>query len=181
MNAPGYFPDQNPLPTMGMILGIDYGTKRVGVAVSDREQRYSSPLYNHQRQGLQGDARFFKKVVAEFRPVGFVVGLPLHMNGSESQKSSEARQFADWLSQITGLPHTFQDERLTSYQAESLLMTTDFTKKQRKERMDKLAAQILLQAWLDRHGKPSEFPTLPTADARGESVQDDPSTAGPAN
>ena len=108
------------------------------------------------------------------------MGLPLHMNGSESQKSSEARQFAQWLSQITGLPHTFQDERLTSYQAESLLMTTDFTKKQRKERMDKLAAQILLQAWLDRHGKPSEFPTLPAAEEGGGSVQDDSSTNGPA-
>lgn len=169
MSTPGYFPEHNPLPTLGMILGIDYGTKRVGVAVSDREQRYSSPLYNHQRQGIQGDERFFKKVVAEYRPVGFVVGLPLHMNGAESQKSGEARQFAEWLSRISGLPHTFQDERLTSYQAEGLLNTTEFTKKQRKERMDKLAAQILLQAWLDRHGKPSEFPKVPEHESTDES------------
>ena len=138
------------LPKNGMVLGFDYGTKRLGIAVSDRDQRFASPLYNHQRQGLQGDERFLRRVLMEYRPVGFVVGLPLHMNGDESQKSQEARGFATWLTGLFGLPCEFQDERLTSWQAESLLLAAEFTKKQRKERMDKLAAQILLQAWLDR-------------------------------
>jgi putative Holliday junction resolvase len=133
-----------------MLFGIDYGTKRVGVAVSDREQRFASPLHNHQRQGPQGDERFFRRLLAEYRPVGLVVGLPLHMNGEESEKSREAREFAAWLSAVLGLPHVFQDERLTSWQAESMLLSAEFSKKQRKERMDKLAAQILLQTWLER-------------------------------
>lgn len=137
------------LPRPGMLLGIDYGTKRVGVAVSDRDQRFASPLHNHQRQGLQGDERFFRRVQAEYRPVGLVVGLPLHMSGEESEKSREAREFAVWLTGILGIPHVFQDERLTSWQAESLLLAAELSKKQRKERMDKLAAQILLQTWLD--------------------------------
>lgn len=138
------------LPLSGMLLGFDYGTKRLGIAVSDRDQRYASPLHNHQRQGLLGDERFLRRVIAEYRPVGFIVGLPLHMSGEESPKSQEARSFAAWLTDKFGLPCEFQDERLTSWQAESLLLAAEMTKKQRKERMDKLAAQILLQAWLDR-------------------------------
>jgi putative Holliday junction resolvase len=86
----------------------------------------------------------------EYRPAGLIVGLPLHMNGDESQKSAEARQFADWLGEILQLPHTFQDERLTSWQAEKLLLTAEFSSRQRKQKIDKLAAQILLQTWLDK-------------------------------
>ncbi len=138
------------VPEKGVLLGIDYGTKRVGVAVSDRDQRFSSPLHNHQRNGTQVDERFFRKVVEEYRPVGLVVGLPIHLSGDESEKSREARKFATWLSSVTGLPHTFQDERFSSHQAQHILVAAELTKKQRKERMDKLAAQILLQTYLDR-------------------------------
>ncbi len=137
------------VPLSGVLLGIDYGTKRVGVAVSDRDQRFSSPLHNHERHGVQVDARFFRKVVEEYRPVGLVVGLPIHLSGDESEKSREARKFAEWLGTVTGLPYTFQDERFTSFQAEKLLLAAELSKKKRKERMDKLAAQILLQTFLD--------------------------------
>jgi putative holliday junction resolvase len=89
------------LPHAGVLLGIDYGTKRIGVAVSDRDQKFSSPLYNHQRQGTQGDTRFFRTLVEEYRPVGMVIGLPIHLSGDESEKSREARKFADWLSSVT--------------------------------------------------------------------------------
>lgn len=142
--------ESDALPYSGVLVGIDYGTKRVGVAVSDRNQRFSSPLYNHQRQGIQGDTRFFRRLVEEYRPVGLVVGLPIHLSGDESQKSREARTFAAWLSEITGLPHSFQDERFTSFQAEKYLAEAELTKKKRKQRMDKLAAQILLQTFLER-------------------------------
>lgn len=137
------------LPTEGVLLGIDYGTRRVGVAVSDMYQQYASPLFNHQRQGSQADERFFRKLLPEYRPVGLVVGLPIHLSGDESQKSGEARRFAAWLSSILSLPVAFQDERFSSFQAEQLLLQAEFTKKQRKARMDKLAAQILLQTFLD--------------------------------
>ncbi len=97
-----------PLPLCGVLVGIDYGTKRVGVSVSDRDQKFSSPLHNYQRQGEQPDARFFRKLVEEYRPIGFVVGLPLHLSGDESEKSKEARKYAAWLTQLTGLPHNFR-------------------------------------------------------------------------
>lgn len=137
------------VPLSGVLLGIDYGTRRVGVAVSDRDQRFSSPLHNHDRHGIQVDERFFRKVVEEYRPVGLVVGLPIHLSGDESEKSREARKFAEWLGTVTGLPYTFQDERFTSFQAQNLLLAAELSKKKRKERMDKLAAQILLQTFLD--------------------------------
>ena len=138
------------LPVFGVLLGIDYGTKRVGVAVSDRDQKFSSPLHNYQRQGIQADTRFFRNLVAEYRPAGMVIGLPIHLSGDESEKSREARKFAAWLSECTGLPHCFQDERFSSFQAEQLMSAADLTKKQRKDRIDKLAAQILLQTFLEK-------------------------------
>jgi putative Holliday junction resolvase len=138
------------VPITGVLFGIDYGTKRVGIAVSDRDQKFASPLLNHDRQGPAGDERAFRRVVQEYRPVGFVVGLPIHLSGDESEKSREARAFGAWLSSLFNLPHEFQDERFTSHQAEQLLLQAELTKKQRKARMDKLAAQILLQTFLEK-------------------------------
>ena len=86
MSEPGL--EQKSVPMSGVLLGIDYGTKRVGVAVSDRGQRFSSPLHNHDRHGLHVDERFFRKVVEEYNPVGLVVGLPIHLSGDESEKSN---------------------------------------------------------------------------------------------
>lgn len=146
------YPDRIPpnFPTEGVLLGIDYGTKRVGVAVSDMYQRYSSPLHNYQRQSRQTDERFFRNAIQEFRAVGLVVGLPVHLSGDESEKSREARAYARWLSAFLKLPVAFQDERFTSTHAQAILMQSDLSKQKRKDRIDKLAAQILLQAFLDQ-------------------------------
>ncbi len=138
------------IPRKGRLLGIDYGTVRVGVSVSDLFQKLASPLHSYQRVSRVADARFFLSQVNEFEAAGFVVGLPLHMNGDESDKSREARRYGKWLHTISMLPVVFQDERLSSSRAEALLQTGDFTNKQRKARTDKLAAQIILQTWLDR-------------------------------
>ena len=148
--------DAAALPASGRLLGIDYGTKRVGVAVSDQFQEFSSPLHNYDRSSSLADGQFFQDVVAENQIVGLVVGLPIHMNGEESQKSLEAREYARWLTNLTGLPHDFQDERLTSVQAESMLLQAQLSKKKRKSRMDKLAAQILLQSFLDSRRPPKK-------------------------
>ena len=137
------------LPEFGVLLGIDYGTKRVGVAVSDRDQKFSSPMHNLDRHGTQTDERFFRHLAEEYRPVGMVIGLPIHLSGDESEKSREARSYAAWLASVTGLPFAFQDERFTSFQAERLLLEAELSKKKRKARIDKLAAQILLQTYLD--------------------------------
>jgi putative Holliday junction resolvase len=136
------------LPEHGVLLGVDFGTKRLGISISDRDQKFASPLHNQQRQGPQGDARFFRKIIEEFNPVGILVGLPVHMSGDESRKSREARAFGKWLQQTTGLPVGFHDERYTTALADGLLFQTDMSSRQRKAKRDKLAAQILLQNFL---------------------------------
>ena len=141
--------DGDDLPRRGRLLGIDYGTKRVGVAVSDVFQEIASPLHNFQRISAQADTRFFQNLAEEYEAVGLVVGLPLHISGDESEKSGEARKYARWLARLTQLPVVFQDERFSSVQAESILIQAELTKKQRKSRIDKLAAQILLQDFLN--------------------------------
>lgn len=136
-------------PQRGRLLGIDFGTKRVGVAVSDVFQEMASPLRNYQRIGRQADEHFFHQLATEYEVVGFVVGLPFHMSGDESGKCKEARHYGKWLSRVTGCPTAFQDERHSSVQAEGMLLAAQMTSKQRKSRLDKVAAQILLQAFLD--------------------------------
>jgi len=136
-------------PRTGRIAGIDYGTVRIGVAVTDPEQRLASPLENYARRDTAGDAAWIKQLAAEERLVGLVVGLPVHTDGRESQKSIEARQFGQWLAEQTKLPVRFFDERYTSSQAQALLQEAGLTSKRRKERLDKLAAQVMLTAYLE--------------------------------
>ena len=142
---------------VGRLAGIDYGTVRIGIAITDPEQRIASPLSNYTRRGEKADAEFFRKLVADERIAGFVVGLPLHLDGRESEKSAEARRLGEWLRQTTALPVVFFDERFTSVEAEQALLGAEMTKKKRKARLDKLAAQILLTAYLEA-GKPSTEP-----------------------
>jgi putative Holliday junction resolvase len=133
----------------GRLAGIDYGTVRIGISVSDSRRSIASPYENYTRRGLPADAKRFKQLVQEEQIVGFVVGLPVHGSGRESQKSHEARQFGAWLAEQTGVPVEYFDERYTSLEAEQHLMAAELTKKRRKARLDMLAAQILLQAYLE--------------------------------
>lgn len=145
------------LPRSGRLAGMDYGTVRIGVAVTDPDQRMASPLENYRRRGQEADALWIKRLLVEERVVGVVVGLPVHTDGNESQKSREARQFGIWLASISGLPVHYYDERYTSAHAEALLQDAGFTSKQRKQRLDKLAAQIMLTAYLES-GRGQEEP-----------------------
>ncbi len=133
----------------GRLAGVDYGTVRIGIAVTDPERRLASPLENYTRRGEAADAEFFRRLAAEERIVRFIVGLPVHLDGRESQKSSEARRFGQWLGIVTGVPVEYFDERFTSAEAEQHLSAAKLTKKKRKARLDKLAAQILLAAYLE--------------------------------
>jgi putative pre-16S rRNA nuclease len=149
--------DENRVSTAGIngrLAGLDYGTVRIGIAITDPEQRIASPLANYTRRGEKADAEYFRKLVADERIARFVVGLPVHLDGRESEKSGEARKFGHWLEQITALPIVYFDERFTSVEAEQALMGAEMTKKKRKLRLDKLAAQILLAAYLEA-GKPA--------------------------
>ncbi len=136
-------------PTEGRLLGFDFGTKRVGIAVSNAEQTISSPLENYTRCGLQQDARHFGQLADDYQAVGLVMGLPVHMSGDEGQKAREAREFGNRVSRQLDLPVRFWDERYTSVLAEEYLLAANLSTKKRKARRDKLAAQIMLRSFLD--------------------------------
>ncbi|HEY2828058.1 MAG TPA: Holliday junction resolvase RuvX [Pirellulales bacterium] len=146
------------IPTTGRLAAIDFGTVRIGVAVADLEHRIASPLVNYTRRGDKADAEFFRKLATQEQITGFVVGLPVHLDGRESQKSTEARQFGQWLAQTTGVNVVYFDERFSTAEGEQALAAADLTKKQRKARLDKLAAQILLTAYLEAGCPPSYEP-----------------------
>jgi putative Holliday junction resolvase len=140
------------------IAGIDYGTVRVGIAIADLSVRIASPLEIYQRQNKEVDARYFRRLATEEALLRWVVGLPVHLSGEESPKSHEARLFGKWLTEITGLPVDYFDERYSSSQAEELLQGANLTKKRRKARLDALAAQIMLAAYLEAGAKSNDDP-----------------------
>ena len=137
------------LPAVGRLAGIDYGERRVGIAVCDASWQYCGPYEVLERHGPQADAQRIRKLVQAEGIVGFVVGLPLHTSGEESASTKAARAYGGWLVEVTTLPVDFQDERYTSHAAEALLGPLELTKKQRKARLDALAAQIILQSYID--------------------------------
>jgi putative Holliday junction resolvase len=137
------------LQHQGRIAGIDYGTVRIGIALADLEVGIASPYETYQRRNPELDARYFLELAASERLARFVVGLPVHAAGHESQKSLEARRYGAWLESVTQVPVEYFDERYTSVEAEQLLGQAELTKKRRKERLDKLAAQIMLTAYLE--------------------------------
>jgi putative Holliday junction resolvase len=137
------------------ILAVDPGSVRLGLAISDVERRLASPLTTYTRRDPVQDALYFKKIV-EAEEVGtIVVGLPIHEDGSEGAQAKLARVFGAWLQDATGLPCLFYDERFTSFEADASLLEAGLTKKKRKARRDRVAAQILLQTYLDA-GCPAE-------------------------
>lgn len=146
------------LPPRGALLGIDYGTKRIGLAVCDPDRIIASPLTT-QANDSSKDA-FFANLFAQSKFVGIVVGLPLHASGEESPMSAEARAFARWLADLSKLPVVMWDERYTSHAAEGALRDAKLTHKKRKAKVDRVAAQMILQGFIDA-GSPAHGSDAP--------------------
>lgn len=140
------------------IAGIDYGTVRIGIALADTEVRIAGPFDNYNRRSPKLDAEYFQQFAREERIDRFVVGLPVHLSGAESEKSREARAFGDWLATTTGVPVEYFDERYTTSQADEILGAANLTKKQRQARRDQLAAQIMLTAYLEAGARGQDNP-----------------------
>lgn len=133
-------------------LGIDYGRRRIGLAISDPETQVVSPLRSLQAHGdPPRDAELVRRAAEEHDADGFVVGLPLNMDGSEGVQARLTRRFAEALEAQTGRPVRLFDERLTSFAAEELLKTRELTVRQRRQRRDALAAQCILSEYLKAH------------------------------
>lgn len=140
-------PDEFPIE--GALLGIDFGTKRLGFAVCDKAQTIASPVENYQRQNLDVDKRTLLRLVDDYRIVGLVVGLPVHMSGQDSQSSTAAREFGSWAAEQSNLPVVFWDERFSSLSADYSLQFSELSDKKKKSKRDMLAARAILQSYLD--------------------------------
>jgi putative Holliday junction resolvase len=149
MSGPG-----SPSIPAGRVAGVDYGRRRIGIAVCDAERIICSPLSVRQTTGdLVADAAFFRELASEERIVGFVVGLPIHADGTDSAMSVEVERFGAWLGRITSLPVVFHDERYSSHEAAGLLAGVGLTRGRKKARADAVAAQVVLQSWLDSQSR----------------------------
>lgn len=132
------------------IIGFDYGSKRLGVAVSDLTLTIATSYTIVQRQSKATDFAQIKKIIAEKEIGGMVFGLPLQMNGQEGEIAAETRAFAQALQKEIGLPCAFWDERLSSSAVESfLIQEVDLSRNKRKKILDASAAAYILQGFLD--------------------------------
>lgn len=134
-------------------LGVDFGERRVGVAVSDETGTLASPLPTlRRRRGKRAPLRALEEIGAAHEVEAVVFGLPLELSGEESDWTAEVRRVAEALAERLGVPIHFVDERLTSVRAERLVRSSGLPRGRReeKERVDAEAAVLILQSWLDR-------------------------------
>jgi putative Holliday junction resolvase len=131
------------------IMGLDIGDKTIGVAVSDAMLLTAQARPTIRRSNLQSDLARLQKIVLDDEVHEIVVGQPLHMDGRASPQSRKVGQFARKLKESTHLPVVFCDERLTSFAAEQHLEEMGLNWRQRRQQVDKMAAMIILQAYLD--------------------------------
>ena len=134
------------------LMGLDLGTRTIGVAVSDTWRRIASPLETVRRTKFGADAAALLALAAARGIGGLVLGLPRNMDGSEGPRAQSTRAFARNLAGLTELPITFWDERLSTVAAERALLEADASRKRRAEVIDHVAAGYILQGFLDRLG-----------------------------
>ncbi len=138
------------LPPQGALMGLDLGTRTIGIAVSDTLRQVASPLETLRRRKFTPDAEALLARAAERGVVGIVIGLPVNMDGSEGPRAQSTRAFARNLARLTELPITFWDERLSTVAAERALLEADASRRRRAEVIDHVAAGYILQGALDR-------------------------------
>jgi putative holliday junction resolvase len=138
------------LPQRGALIGLDLGTKTIGVAASDPDRRVAAPVETISRVRFQLDAKRILELAAERKAVALVLGLPINMDGSEGPRAQSTRAFARNLAQLTALPIALWDERLSTAAVERALIEADASRAKRKAVIDAHAATFILQGALDR-------------------------------
>lgn len=134
------------------VVGLDLGTKRIGVAVSDEMGWTAQAHATVPHRTPEADAAAIGQICAELKAERIVIGLPLNMDGSRGPKALAAEEFGQVLTRELDLPVEYQDERLSTVSSERILLQADLSRKRRKEVIDRLAAAVILQAWLDKRG-----------------------------
>jgi putative Holliday junction resolvase len=137
------------LPERGALIGLDLGTKTIGVAASDPERRLATTVETVARKAFQADAARLLALATERGAVGFVLGLPRNMDGSEGPRAQSTRAFARNFARLTDLPIAFWDERLSTAAVERELIAADVSRAKRAAVIDQHAAVFILQGALD--------------------------------
>jgi putative Holliday junction resolvase len=132
-------------------MGLDVGDKTIGVAISDELGFTAQPITTVLRQSWEADLRALGELAKERDVTGMVVGLPLNMDGSEGPRALKSRAFAERASSTLHLPVELWDERLSTAEVDRILMSANMSKDRRKKVVDKLAAQVILQSFLEAH------------------------------
>jgi putative Holliday junction resolvase len=152
MHAPDMTVDELAarLPPSAALMGLDLGTKTIGLAISDAGRRIASPLTTIIRTKFRADAAALLKAATGHGIAALVLGLPLNMDGSEGPRAQATRAFARNLAQLTALPILFWDERLSTAAVTRTLLEADASRRRRDAVVDKMAAAYILQGVLDR-------------------------------
>ena len=137
------------LPARGALIGLDLGSKTIGIAASDPDRRIAAGVETVMRKKFSADAARLLALAAERKAAGFVLGLPINMDGSEGPRAQSTRAFARNLAKLTNLPIEFWDERLSTAAVERMLIEADRSRAKRAAVIDKLAATYILQSALD--------------------------------
>ena len=132
------------------VLAIDYGDVRIGLAQSDLMQMIASPLDVIPNKSVEESAKIIADIIANNDVETVVIGLPLNMDGTEGERAQVTRKFADILAQRTTAKIVFQDERLSSVEAEDILIEANVRREKRKKIIDKVAACLILESYLSR-------------------------------
>lgn len=138
------------LPARGALIGLDLGTKTIGVAASDPDRRIATAVETVRRTAFTADAQRLLALAAERAAVGFVLGLPINMDGSEGPRAQATRAFARNLAKLTDLTIALWDERLSTAAVERELIAADVSRARRAAVIDQHAAMFILQGALDR-------------------------------
>jgi putative Holliday junction resolvase len=149
------------------VLAFDFGTRRIGVAVGDTRTRIAHPLATLEREGDAARFEAIDALLAEWKPSRLVVGLPVHADGTPHAITERARRFGRRLAGRTGLPVDYADERHTSLAADDALGQAGVARSRSRELRDRVAAQLILQGWLDEREGPLPGASEPRSAPRG--------------
>ncbi|HBJ35045.1 MAG TPA: Holliday junction resolvase RuvX [Planctomycetaceae bacterium] len=151
--------DDQSFPRSGRLAAVDFGTVRIGIAICDPMWILVSPLEIRQVSGEALDGPYFVSLAKREAIDGFVVGLPIHCDGGESDKSRQARRFGKWLADVTGKPVRLFDERFTTSAAQARMRSATASGKRTRHRLvDAIAAQVLLESFLEALRYRDELP-----------------------
>lgn len=156
---------ENGTDTLGVIVGVDYGDRRIGIAVTDELGAFAFPLAVIESKGIWRDAMAVAEIVRDRGAEEVVVGLPLNMDGTMGERAVRTMKFCRALAGLSPVPVRVHDERMTTQEAERVLISADLSRWKRRQVVDKAAAAIILQGYLER---------VKSTGIRGPEVEPDP-------